>query len=253
MSHFGSFVEHPAASNIQIRRALLLSLCLLTGCGQDPAALQTQALYSSSAWFTQARSFIKAELKEPPTCHAFGLVKFTDASCLDMADHAGRLDPATREIESVDLIKCFGQGAKEVCGEFVEIWFTSQTESGLSVREGMVLKRDNDDFRMYWYRSDTLFTELNDRITRTEASSASGQQDAKQQRLDAAYTQIVERDPGIYTYPKCIDAQVSSSAMVGDLMSLTEINAELLEQRAQQCSQHLCLSLVGKRIAALCL
>ena len=92
-------------------------------------------------------------------------------------------------------MECFGQGSKEVCGEFAEIWFNTQTMDGVSVKEGMVLKRDNDEFRLYWYRSDTLFTELTDRAERQEAGTKSAQMAAKQEQLDAVYTQMVERDP----------------------------------------------------------
>ena len=88
-----------------------------------------------------------------------------------MIEHAARLDASTRRIDSVELLKCFGQGAKEVCGEFAEIWFNTQTMDGLDVKEGMVLKRDNEQFRLYWYRSDTLFTELNDRAEQQQAST----------------------------------------------------------------------------------
>ena len=51
----------------------------------------------------------------------------------------------TRRIDSVRLLECFGQGNKE-CGEFAEIWFSTQNADGFSVREGMVLKRDNEAF-----------------------------------------------------------------------------------------------------------
>ena len=77
-----------------------------------------------------------------------------------MTEHAASLLPNTREIESVKLRECYGQGAKEVCGEFAEIWFRAQDAQGTEIQEGMVLKRDDGTFRMYWYRSDTLFTEL---------------------------------------------------------------------------------------------
>ena len=42
---------------------------------------------------------------------------------------------------------------------------------------------------------------------------------AKQAELEAVYTQMVERDPSVYAYPPCIDARVTSAAMIGELMS----------------------------------
>ena len=233
----------------------LFATCLavvLGACGPDPEVIQSQALETAGQWFDQAHASQAAEAAPFPTCHAFGLIKFTDASCNDMIEHAAALDPATRRIDSVRLLECFGQGSKEVCGEFAEIWFNTQNADGISVREGMVLKRDNEAFRMYWYRSDTLFTAITARAEREEAGTTSAQMAEKQERLDAVYTQIVERDPGVYTYPPCIDAQVTSAAMLGGLLSQEAVTATALDQRAGQCDKALCLALVGKSIAALC-
>ena len=237
------------------QQSLLLTLCtvLLTSCAPDPSITQSQALQAATQWFNQAKAFQEGDDIAPPDCHAFGLLKFTDAGCHDMIEHAARLDAATRRIESVELLKCFGQGAKEVCGEFAEIWFNTQTTDGVGVKEGMVLKRDNEQFRLYWYRSDTLFTELNDRAERREAGTKSGQMAAKQEQLNAIYTEMVERDPGVYAYPPCIDARVTSSAMVGELIPQQAVTGLVLDRRAEQCAQDLCLALVGKRIAALCI
>jgi len=178
------------------QQILLLTLCtaLLTSCAPDPSVIQSQALEAAAKWFDQAKASQSSDDAEAPSCHAFGLLKFTDADCTDMIEHAARLDASTRRIERVELLKCFGQGAKEVCGEFAEIWFNTKTVDGVGVKEGMVLKRDNEQFRLYWYRSDTLFTELTDRAERQEAGTKSGQMAAKQEQLDAIYTQMVERD-----------------------------------------------------------
>ena len=237
------------------QRALLLTLYafFLTSCAPDPSVIQSQALQTAAAWFDQAEASLDNDGTAPPNCHAFGLLKFNDASCSDMIEHAARLDASTRRIDSVELLKCFGQGAKEVCGEFAEIWFNTQTMDGVGVKEGMVLKRDNDEFRLYWYRSDTLFTELTDRAERQEAGTKSGHMAAKQEQLDAVYTQMVERDPSVYAYPPCIDARVSRSAMIGELIAQREVTGLVLDRRAEQCAKDLCLTLVGKRIAALCI
>jgi len=235
------------------RLTALFFFGLTAGCAADPEAIQTQALQAASQWFTQASAWQAEDAVEPPACHAFGLIKFPDADCTDMVTHAGRLEDASRSIASVKLRECFGQGNAEVCGEFAEIWFDSKTEAGVGIREGMVLKRDNEQFRMYWYRSDTLFTELTRRAEQAEASTEIGRLAASQERLEAAYTQIVERDPGVYTYPPCIDARVSSAAMVGDLIAMSKVTVQALDQRDEQCNKDLCLALVGKRIAALCL
>ena len=233
----------------------LLAACLtvvFSACAPDAAVIQSQALETAGQWFDQAHASQADEAAPLPTCHAFGLIKFTDANCDDMIEHAAALDAATRRIDSVRLLECFGQASKEVCGDFAEIWFNTQNAEGVSMREGMVLKRDNDAFRMYWYRSDTLFTAIADRAEREKAVTSSAQMAEKQEKLDAVYTQIVERDPGVYTYPPCIDAQVTSAAMLGGLLNQEAVTAAELDQRAGQCNKVLCLALVGKRIAALC-
>ena len=245
----------PKAQSVSQRLSLLLTLCVffLAGCAPDPSVAKSQALQAAAAWFDQAQASLENDGAAPPSCHAFGLLKFNDASCSDMIEHAARLDASTRQIDSVELMKCFGQGSKEVCGEFAEIWFNSQTMDGVSVKEGMVLKRDNDEFRLYWYRSDTLFTELTDRAERREAGTKSAQMAAKQEQLDAVYTQMVERDPSVYAYPPCIDARASRSAMIGELIAQRNVTGLELDRRAEQCAKDLCLTLVGKRIAALCI
>ena len=235
------------------RRLFAVGLPFILGaCAPDPEVIQSQALETAGRWLDQAHASQATEAAPLPTCHAFGLIKFTDASCDDMIEHAAALNPATRRIDSVRLLECFGQGIKEVCGEFAEIWFNTQNADGVRVREGMVLKRDNDAFRMYWYRSDTLFTQITDRAEREEAGTSSAQMADRQKKLDAVYTQIVERDPGVYTYPACIDARVSSSGMIGGLIKQENVTAAELDRRAAQCGKALCLALVGKRIAALC-
>ena len=235
------------------RRLFTVGLSFILGaCTPDAEVTQSQALETAGRWLDQAHASQAAKAAARPNCHAFGLIKFTDASCDDMIEHAAALNPATRRIDSVRLLKCFGQGIKEVCGEFAEIWFTTQNADGVSVREGMVLKRDNDAFRMYWYRSDTLFTQITDRAEREEAGTSTAQMAHRQEKLDAVYTQIVERDPGVYTYPACIDARVSSSGMIGGLIKQENVTTAELDRRAAQCSKEFCLALVGKRIAAIC-
>ena len=233
----------------------LFTLCvvwLFSGCGPTPQDIQNQALQAAAQWFERANASQNTD-SPPPICHAFGLIKFTDASCEDMTEHAASLLPNTREIESVKLRECYGQGAKEVCGEFAEIWFRAQDAQGTEIQEGMVLKRDDGTFQMYWYRSDTLFTELTRRSEIQDADSTQAQLALQQQRLKAVYTQLVERDPAIYSFPPCIDAQVRSSVMLGGLLAPSEVSGKELEERAKTCSLQLCLALVGRKVAPLCL
>ena len=239
-------------SALLTRLCILFAVWLLSGCGPSPQDVQNQALQAAAHWFDQATAS-QSSGNQAPACHAFGLIKFPDASCEDMTEHAAKLIPETREVDSIDLLECFGQGAKEVCGEFAEIWFRSKNAQGTEIKEGMVLKQDDGVFRVYWYRSDTLFSELARRSEAEDADSLRAQLARQQQRLQAVYTQLVERDPAIYQFPPCIDAQVRSSVMLGDLLASDEVSAQELEERAQNCSLQLCLALVGKKVAPLCL
>ena len=234
------------------RLSLLFAAWALSACGPAPEEVQNQALAAAAKWLTQAAQSVN-QSAAPPACHAFGLVSFPEVGCQDMIDHAGRLLPDTREIDRVSLPKCFGQGAKEVCGEFAEIWFRARDSKGASVTEGMVLKRDDGRFRMYWYRSDTLLAELSRREAAEDAESDAVQLAQQQQRLQAIYTQMVERDPSIYRFPPCIDAQVRSSVMLGDLLPPSQVSGSELENRALKCSAQVCLALVGRKVAPLCL
>ncbi len=226
---------------------LFLVLILGPGCTDPKEQTVSDALGALSQWFEDTRDDAR-----PPQCHAFGLVKFPDASCEDMAAHAAMIVPASRVIERATPLKCFGPAEKEVCGEFVEVEFLSADRSQRSIRELAVLRRDNGKFRLYWYRSDSLYTELTKRAEQAQSSTEVGQLEAKQERLEAAYNALIGRDPTLYAFVPCIDETASSSKMVGGLLDPDEISFALLTERAQRCPDRFCLTLVGTRLAALC-
>ena len=236
----------------KVRRALrriFLALCLtqiLGGCGEDNEAIKTQGIKALNDWFLASAS------DNPPSCHGFGLVKFYDASCADMYQHAAKIEPESRTITSSRLLKCFGQGAQELCGEFVEIWLNSMDTGGNPIQEGAVLKRDDGVFRLYWYRSDALFTTLTKRAENTSDDDNERVLEDKQSELEAIYAEIVQRQPALYQFVMCTDASVSSSKLVGKPVHPQDISATDMASRAQRCPEIFCLALVGKRIAPLC-
>jgi hypothetical protein len=217
----------------------------LGGCGENDEALKTQGITALNDWF------LAAATDNPPSCHAFGLVKFYDASCADMYEHAAKIAPESRTITSSKLLKCYGQGAQELCGEFVEIWLTSMDTHGNTIQEGAVLKRDDGVFRLYWYRSDALFTTLTQRAESTDEDYERALKD-NQTQLEAVYAEIVQRQPALYQFVMCTDASVSSSKLVGKPIAPKDISAADMTLRALQCPENFCLALVGKRIAPLC-
>ena len=222
-----------------------LALCL-GGCGEDDEAIKTQGITALNDWF------LAAATDNPPSCHAFGLVKFYDASCADMYEHAAKIAPESRTITSSKLLKCYGQGAQELCGEFVEIWLTSMDRRGNTIQEGAVLKRDDGVFRLYWYRSDALFTTLTQRAESADDQGYERTLEDKQTQLEAVYAEIVQRQPALYQFVMCTDASVSSSKLVGKPVAPKDISAADMASRALQCPENFCLALVGKRIAPLC-
>ena len=117
----------------------------------------------------------------------------------------------------------------------------------------MVLKQDDGVFRGIGIGPIPCFRAGSRRSEAQDADSLRAQLARQQQRLQAVYTQLVERDPAIYQFPPCIDAQVRSSVMLGDLLASDEVSAQELEERAQNCSLQPCLALVGKKVAPLCL
>jgi hypothetical protein len=123
---------------------------------------------------------------------------------------------------------------------------------GNAIQEGAVLKRDDGVFRLYWYRSDALFTTLAKRAESVNDDNNERALENKQAELEAVYAKIVQQQPALYQFVMCTDASVSSSKLVGKPVNPQNISATDMASRAQQCPENFCLALVGKRIAPLC-
>ena len=215
------------------------------GCGDTQQQTLAHAESFLSQWFANNNA------SQPATCHAFGLLMFPAASCDDMQQHAAQVVPESRKRERIRALECFGDGAQRACGEFVEIWYTSQDRSGRQIKEGAVVKRDDGKFRLYWYRSDLLFTTLSQRAEAAEQSMTTVEQ--AQDRLSAVYNEMVNNHSGLYVYPPCLDdVRVSSTTMLGSAFNHRAADPGEINRRASGCASQMCFALIGKKVATLC-
>ena len=227
-------------SRAAIRAALSFLLVMLAGltagCVDQRAQRNEQALNLLNEWFAAAAAGERSD----NLCHGLGTLKHPEVSCADMLEHAARIDQATRHVERLKDMDCFG----DVCGAFVQIELTSRDQSGVEIRESALLKQDEGIFRLYWYRSDSLLEQLRAAMP----DSREDEKDPEQQ----AYDEITARYPALYQYPPCYDIRVSSSNLRGELMRKNEINVATIDALAAQCGESFCFGLVGNKIAAVC-
>lgn len=215
------------------------------GCGNT----QQQTLLDAEDFLIQWLASSNAS--QPATCHAFGLLMFPAVSCEDMQYHAAQVVPESRKRERIKALECFGEGGQRACGEFVEIWYASQDRRGRPIKEGAVVKRDDGKFRLYWYRSDLLFTTLTERAEAAEQSMTEAEQ--AQNRLSAVYNEMVNNHSELYAYPPCLDdVRVSSTTMVGSAFNHSAADPGEINRRAGSCASQMCFALIGQKIATLC-
>ena len=220
--------------------------CLLEGgCGNT----QQQTLLDAENFLVQWLA--NSNASQPATCHAFGLLMFPAASCADMQEHAAQVVPESRKRERIKALECFGDGGQRACGEFVEIWYASRDRRGRPIKEGAVVKRDDGKFRLYWYRSDLLFTTLTQRAEAAEQSMTAAEQ--AQDRLSAVYNEMVNNHSELYAYPPCLDdVRVSSTTMLGSAFNHSAADPGEINRRASSCASQMCFALIGQKVATLC-
>lgn len=228
---------------------IVAAALLLGGCTGGEQRTLNEAQVFLDQWLKQASAELNGT--NQPSCHGYGELMFPAASCADMYEHAKRINPASRVLDRVNSLDCFGSGPQRVCGEFVEIWYRSKDASGRDIKEGAVVKRDDGEFRLYWYRSDLLFTTLAKRAEQAERSL--DEANPNQGVLTSSYNQLVALHPELYQYPPCLeDIRVSSSTMIGAPMKLQNLQPTDVHQRAAQCSIDICFAAVGQKLTTLC-
>jgi len=210
---------------------------MAAACTDRQALLQSEVDDFLSNWYAQAA----AGKRDEGLCHGLGLLKHPAFTCVDMLDHAARVDRSSSSPSSITSIDCFAG----VCGEFYEVALSGRDNAGNEIRETHVLKRDDGMLRVYWYRSDTMMAAL-------RAANPAPDEDAKDP-LQTAYDEIVARYPSLYEFPPCYGVRASSSNMAGALMAKDAIDTDAVAHIAQSCGEKFCFALVGEKIAPLCL
>jgi len=168
----------------------LLILCVfaISACQNKEELDQQAALEVFNEWATQTQS------QESDSCHAYGLIKHPETSCEEMLQHAQKVIHETRAPSSKRSLECFDS----VCGEFIELEIESKDSKNRSIKEIAVLKKDNDSFKLYWYRTNSLLTVINGR-SKTQASGTNNlEEEAKQEKLDRTYAYLTNKIPELY-------------------------------------------------------
>ena len=213
-------------------------LLLAGGCGEDEEAVATAGLTKLTEWFEVASAGGRGD----EHCHAFGLLKHQDATCADMLEHASRVVPEERRVTATRFRDC----VQTVCGDFFEVELSGIDTGGRDITEIAVLKRDEGQFRLYWYRTTSLIDEL---ARSAEANAAAEDEDAE---IDAAYARITNAHSEFYQFPPCRGVRVSSSNKVGDLVATDALTVADFEARAARCPNEFCITFVGRKVAGVC-
>ena len=165
-----------------------------------------------------------------------------------MLQHAQKVIHETRAPSSKRSLECFDS----VCGEFIELEIESKDSKNRSIKEIAVLKKDNDSFKLYWYRTNSLLTLINERA-KTQASGTNNlEEEAKQEQLDRTYAYLTNKIPELYQFPTCLGTRITSSKLIGDLIPKDSVTLADFVSRAKKCDKDLCVGMIGKKIAAVC-
>lgn len=222
---------------------LILSLAGL-GCQDQRETRGNSALDAFNAW---ASNSSQSDLARE-SCHAYGLIKHPETTCIEMLSHAQKIRKEERHVRAIKDLECFDS----VCGDFIEIEIDAGDENGREIKEIAVLKQDQGSFRLYWYRTNSLVSAIKNRAKVKEAETGLSDQDRKQAQLDSAYAFLTNRMPEFFQFPQCLDGRVSSSNLIGDLIPLERVTIEGFLKKSEACPKRICVDLVGKKIAAVC-
>ena len=222
----------------------LLILCVFAASAcQNKEELNQQAAFNVfNEWATQNQS------QGSDSCHAYGLIKHPETTCEEMLQHAQKVIHDTRALSSRRSLECFDS----VCGEFIELEMESKDSKNRSVKEIAVLKNDNDTFRLYWYRTNSLLTVINERTNILAKGTSNLELEAKQEQLDRTYAYLTNKIPELYQFPACLGTRITSSNLIGNLMPLNSVTLSDFVSRSKKCDKVLCIGMIGKKVAAVC-
>ena len=226
-----------------VTKSLVVFLIGVSSACVDLEERNTQeAILAFEEWSTVSNSL------DSESCHAYGLIKHPETTCQEMLEHASRISSNERALISSRTLECF----ESVCGEFVELEIEGKDQQNRTVKEIVVLKKDNNAYKVYWYRSNSLLGAIEDR-----SNSRSREQDSKYQKkqdeLDSAYAYLTNKIPQIYQFPPCLDVRITSSNLAGKLIARDQVTLADFDSRAEKCEGELCIGLVGKKIAGVCM
>ena len=217
-------------------RVLLVVLFSLLAACAEVEDVQNKSLSYALSWFQHAQQ----DPDNDHMCHAMGLLKHSQFSCQQYQAEASTITIESRELKSFLPRECF----ESVCGEFYELEFSGLDKNGNEAEEILVLKRDKQKFRVYWYRSQGMLQNL---------QRQADQQKEQRDPLQVAYDQLTQTHPSLYQFPPCLGARASSRTLLVSPQRMNEIDPEQIEAQASQCDGNFCFTLIGEKIAGLCL
>ena len=219
------------------RLALIGLLVTLFACADSGPSLEDQALTHARVWFQNAED----GARDDSLCHGLGLLKHAQFTCAQYLEHAARIDPSSREVVSITPHDSFGSTA----GQYLEIYFTAYDRAGNEVEENLLLRRDEGQFRTYWYRTDSLLALL-------APSGSTEDNEVEKDPLQRAYDEIIARYPSLYQYPPCYQTRPTSANLAGELMPIDAMDVSTIDAIAATCDEAFCFALIGEKIAPLC-
>ncbi len=216
----------------------------VSGCVDDRSSFESQSQVFLADWFDNAtllaHSGVNLGTPQDAPCHGLGLLKHAEYSCSDMLSNAAQVDPSSRTLQSVLAIDCFA----DVCGDFMQSTFASLDIAGNEIHETVLVKRDQGQLRMYWYRTDAMLAALRQKNHRN--------QDDGKDPLHVAYAEVVARYPSLYEFPPCHGIRVTSTNLAGTLVRKDAIDVASMQAMASSCGELFCFGLVGDKIAPMC-
>ena len=114
-----------------------------------------------------------------------------------MLEHAKKILASQREVTSSRTLECFDS----ICGDFIEIEVEGEDLDGREVKEIVVLKKDSNVFKVYWYRTNSLATAIENRSNSQSELIADAKYLKKQEQLSSAYAYLTNKIPELYQFP----------------------------------------------------